>query len=321
MGEEDYIIKTQKKGSHWTTDERKFLDRFWNWPAGKDGRVGIKDTRKLADLFGKCEKTIKRELERGRYTRQNGDLIIREVYGWYPAQKKADAEKANHGPAEKIGRDHALSRAISDKIKKKRWSPYAIIEGFKHEAWPGEARISWRTVYRYINKGLITDCAVKDLFYGGKRRKKREKPKEGIRITPPGHSISDRPAGADDRSEAGHWEQDTVLGRKGGGLERLMTLTERKHRLEIAVKIPDGTKEAIVAAVNGLEKALGGSFTSVVRSFTPDHGSEFADWEGIERSCLNSGTKRLKLYYAHAYRACERGTNENHNGFAVPKGN
>jgi IS30 family transposase len=44
-------------------------------------------------------------------------------------------------------------------------------------------------------------------------------------------------------------------------------------------------------------------------------GSEFADWEGIERSCLNPSAKRLTLYYAHAYRACERGTNENHNGF------
>jgi IS30 family transposase len=42
---------------------------------------------------------------------------------------------------------------------------------------------------------------------------------------------------------------------------------------------------------------------------------EFADREGIERLCLNPSAKRLTLYYAHAYRACERGTNENHHGF------
>jgi hypothetical protein len=41
-----------------------------------------------------------------------------------------------------------------------------------------------------------------------------------------------------------------------------MTLTERRHRLEIAVKIPDGTKESevrlrtFVNAVDGLEKAM-----------------------------------------------------------------
>jgi IS30 family transposase len=323
MGEEHYTIKKQKKGSHWTTDERKFLDMLRNWPAGKDGYVGVRDTGRLAELFGKCEKTIKRELARGWVTLRNSDLTERETYGWYPAQKKADEEKKNHGPAEKIGKDHALARAVAVRIKADRWSPYAAIEGFKHGDWPGEARIGWRTVYRYIYKGIIPGCAAEDLFCGGKRRKKRGKPKEGVRITPPGHSISDRPECANDRSEAGHWEQDTVLGCKGGGASRLMTLTERKHRLEIAVKIPDGTKEAVVKAVDGLEKVLGGQFAAVVKSFTPDHGSEFADWEGIERSLLNSSEKRLNLYYAHAYRACERGTNENHNGILrrfFPKG-
>jgi len=239
MGQEQHTIK---KLCHWTLDERKFLEILWNWPPGKDARVGIRDIGKLADLFGKSQKTIKRELERGWVRLQNSDLTMYETYRYYPAQSKADAEKKNHGPAEAIGKDHKLAEAIADKIKVEHWSPYATIEGFKSgDSWPGTAEISWRTVYRYIDKGMIPDCSAKDLFYGGKRQKKRGKPKEGIKREPPGHSIDDRPKGADDRSEAGHWEQDTVLGCKGGGLERLMTLTDRKHRLEIACKIPKDT--------------------------------------------------------------------------------
>nr|WP_288515943.1 IS30 family transposase [uncultured Treponema sp.] len=41
-------------------------------------------------------------------------------------------------------------------------------------------------------------------------------------------------------------------------------------------------------------------------------GTEFMDIEGIERSCID-GKQRTKLYFAHPYTACERGTNENHN--------
>jgi IS30 family transposase len=324
MGQEYYTTKKRKKGSHWTVDDRKMLSELWNWPAGKDARAGVRDIGKLAVLFEKCQKTIKREIARGWVKLQNSDLTMRETYHWRPAQNKADAEKKNHGPAEAIGKDHELAKAIADKIKIEHWSPYATIEWFKNgQGWPGTAQISYRTVYRYIDKGMIPNCSAKDLYYGGKRQKKRGKPREGIKIEPPGHSITDRPKGADDRSEVGHWEQDTVLGCKGGGLERLMTLTDRKHRLEIACKIPNGTAEAIVTAVDCLETMLGSQFASVVKSFTPDHGSEFADWEGIERSCLNSSEKRLNLFYAHAYRACERGTNENHNGMLrrfFPKG-
>jgi hypothetical protein len=55
-----------------------------------------------------------------------------------------------------------------------------VIEGFKNgKGWPGTARIGWRTVYRYIDSGIIPDCGVRDLFYGGRRRKKRGKPGTG----------------------------------------------------------------------------------------------------------------------------------------------
>ena len=45
-------------------------------------------------------------------------------------------------------------------------------------------------------------------------------------------------------------------------------------------------------------------------------------YKGIEKSCRIKKT-RTKVYYAHPYRSCERGTNENNNRMIrrwIPKG-
>ena len=44
-----------------------------------------------------------------------------------------------------------------------------------------------------------------------------------------------------------------------------------------------------------------------------DNGAEFSDWEGMEKSRRNKKIPRTKIYYCHAYRSCERGSNENQN--------
>jgi IS30 family transposase len=44
------------------------------------------------------------------------------------------------------------------------------------------------------------------------------------------------------------------------------------------------------------------------KTVTLDNGFENTDWQGIEKKT------KLKCFYAHAYRSCERGTNENTNG-------
>jgi IS30 family transposase len=46
----------------------------------------------------------------------------------------------------------------------------------------------------------------------------------------------------------------------------------------------------------------------VFKNITGDNRSEFADLASFE-SCAGS-----KIYFAHPYTSCERGTNERHNG-------
>jgi len=60
----------------------------------------------------------------------------------------------------------------------------------------------------------------------------------------------------------------------------------------------------------------------VFQSITVDNGSEFADCDSMEKSCLNDG-KRTKLFYCHPYSSWERGSNENQNKLIrrwIPKG-
>ena len=55
----------------------------------------------------------------------------------------------------------------------------------------------------------------------------------------------------------------------------------------------------VVAALDRLERKLGALFPVVFRSITVDNGSEFADVEGMERSCLRPGEKEDAVYYCH----------------------
>lgn len=48
-------------------------------------------------------------------------------------------------------------------------------------------------------------------------------------------------------------------------------------------------------------------------TITVDNGTEFSDWKGMEKSRRNKKIPRTKIYYCHAYRSCERGSNENQN--------
>jgi IS30 family transposase len=53
-------------------------------------------------------------------------------------------------------------------------------------------------------------------------------------------------------------------------------------------------------------------FGGCLETITCDNGSEFLDWESLERSCLYA-EKRTDIYFAHPYSSWERGSNENAN--------
>lgn len=72
------------------------------------------------------------------------------------------------------------------------------------------------------------------------------------------------------------------------------------------------TMDEVCKALNRIEKRFGGDFYKVFKSITVDNGSEFKDYERMEKALRRVG-KRTTIYYCHARAPNERGTNENNN--------
>lgn len=137
-----------------------------------------------------------------------------------------------------------------------------------------------------------------------------------------GDSIEKRPEVVNTRETFGHWEMDTVVGLRGKSKKSLLVLTERKTRKEIIMELKRHTAAEVVKSLNKLERKWGKMFYKVFKTITVDNGSEFADFEGMEKAAHRKGS-RVKLYYCHPYSSCERGSNENQNRMIrrhVPKG-
>lgn len=181
--------------------------------------------------------------------------------------------------------------------------------------------MSLRTLYRYIDNGIFLKLTNKDLPIKSKKKKHNKKVQVQKRATA-GESIENRPKEIEKREIFGHWEMDTVKGKRGVTKSCMLVLTERKTRDEIVIKLKDQGAASVVDALDRLERKWGDMFYKVFRSITVDNGVEFSDYEGMERSALKE-EKRTFVFYCHPYSSWERGTNENNNRLIrrhIPKG-
>ena len=157
------------------------------------------------------------------------------------------------------------------------------------------------------------------------RKEYSEKNKEKTHCSkvPAEKSIDFRPEEANERREYGHWEGDLVIGKRERGAV-LFTLTERKKREEIIVKIANKEGKSVAKALDKIEKRYGKEFSKKFKTITFDNGPEFRNWESLEKSYdKRKKGARVKVYYAHPYRSGERGSNENNNRLIrrfIPKG-
>ena len=156
----------------------------------------------------------------------------------------------------------------------------------------------------------------------------------GSRSKPQGHVtadvvISQRPADADDRAVAGHWEGDLII---GIGRSAIGTVVERASRSTLLVHLPrlDGWGETPPVkngpALGGygaiaMNAALTASMTQLPeqlrKTLTWDRGKELS---AHAQFALETGTK---VFFADPHSPWQRPTNENTNGLLrqyFPKG-
>lgn len=311
---EQQKVNTQaRKGKHLNWNERILIEGFLK---SKMKRLWI------AEELGRDRRTIAREIERGMVDHINSDLTVTSVYNADRAQDVHELNATAKGPKVKLKTNSTAVEFIRCYIGIKKWSPEAIAARMKQKGM--EDAVCSKTIYNHIDKGEIPGVSNETLWEKRNRGKKHKSlTRRAKRATPPGRGIDERPAEVEDRSELGAWEIDLVVSGKGKGKAALLTLTERKTRKEIIRKLKDSTQFSVVRAMNGIERQMGQeAFKAVFKSITADNGSEFLDFEALEKSVF-SRAKRTHIYYAHPYSSWERGTNENTNRMIrrfIPKG-
>ena len=251
--------------------------------------------------------TITREYKKGIYKHTNSDLTETEKYSADLAQKNTDYAQTSKGRPLKIGNDIEYAEYLESKIVNDGYSPAAAL-ALAHDLGM-KTHVSVNTLYRYIDHGLFLKLTNK--YLPVKRKSHKHKVRVQKRMSA-GQSIENRSDEVNSRDTFGHWEMDTVKGKKGTTKSCLLVLTERLTRREIIRKIPDQGARSVVAELDKLEHRLGNMFSRLFKTITVDNGVEFSDYENMKRSLLHDGDK-TEIYYCHAYSSYERGSNENAN--------
>ena len=146
-----------------------------------------------------------------------------------------------------------------------------------------------------------------------KRKSRTDKCKQNKRLF--GMSIEEISDEVNNRNVFGHWEIDTIVGKKESS-PVFLALDERLTRKRHIVKIPSRSSDSVRLGLEKIAELYGESFETVFKSVTSDNGSEFVD---LSRYL----PKSTKVYYAHPYSSYERGTNEKQNSLVrrfFPKG-
>lgn len=280
--------------------------------------------REIADILHVHRSTIYNEIKRGQYEHTNSDLTTEMRYSPDIAQKKCEENLRVRGTQLKIGNDLEYAQYLEDKIVNEDYSPSAVLGELKAQGKEGEFKttICTTTLYNYIDKGIFLNLTNKNLPVKKKTKRKYHKVQRQQARANAGTSIEKRPDEIDERQEFGHWEMDSVIGKRGKSKNALIVLSERKTRHEIMFKVKDHSASEVVKRLDLLERKWGALFPQVFKSITVDNGSEFAFCEEMEKSA-DGESKRTSLYYCHPYSSWERGTNENTNKMVrrkVPKG-
>ena len=298
---EGSVNAEKKKYHHITYEDRVQIEGYVTL-----GLVGAE----MAALIGCSERTIKRELA-NRWEEKQSDWTYKSRYTYDYAQMRHEERGAKKGRRGKLKERPALAWFVETKIKQDRYSPEAALMAAQLEGIAVD--VSVKTVYNTIDRGELGQVKRRDLLR--KEGWRREKVKSRKAHHTKGLSIEQRPAGANERSEPGHFEMDLIVG-KQGTKPALLTLADRMARQVFIQKLPNKEQKSVKAALDKLEKQ-----GVKIETLTSDNGSEFLDFQALQTSI--HGGERFKMYYAHPYSSFERGTNENANGIIrrfLPKG-
>jgi IS30 family transposase len=210
--------------------------------------------------------------------------------------------------ASRLANDHTLRALVQEKLELE-WRPEQI-SAWLRVAHPGQPawHLCHETIYQALyhgGRGGLSRQFTKQLRTGRPLRKRRRRPNQrAVRFTAPSALIDQRPRVVEARIRVGDWEGDLITGRENRSA--IGTLVERHSRYVKLVHLPRGHNSEEMR--DALLESLATIPVRGRRTLTWDRGSEMARHDEIAH-LLSDG-----VFFAHAGRPWQRGTNENTNG-------
>lgn len=269
--------------------------------------------RKIAAIINCSASTVMYELKRGTGERK-GSCGRNPEYSARRGQQIYEANRSNCHKHSKVSAENPFVVWVTNCIRTKHWSIDACVGYAKKQAlFADKDMVCTKTLYNAVWNGII--LSPFDLPEALRRSTRKHIHRKNKRVY--GTSIDERPKEYASRKEFGHWEIDTVVGRRAGKESVVLTLVEKVSDFYIAIKIPGKNSEAVMTAMEVLREEYGEAyFSSVFKSITADNGSEFEGLSQLEKY-------GVKVYFAHPYSSWERPQNERHNRIFrryIPKG-
>lgn len=265
-------------------------------------RAGV-SIRAIAAQLGRAPSTISRELRRN--TGPDGD------YSPFEAHRRAVARRARRH--RRRVETNAELRGLVGELLGQRWSPAQIARHLRAR-FPDQPgmRLCHESIYQalyqpgfvLVRPATVPSVQRSPLRTGRDHRRAQQRiDRRRPRFAQPMLSIHQRPFQPEDRSEAGHWEGDLIVGRDHASA--IGTLVERTTRTIRLLHLPRHDARtlhhALAARMNDLPPSL-------LRSITWDQGTEMARHTDI------TAELGIPIYFCDAHAPWQRGTNENSNG-------
>lgn len=254
----------------------------------------------IADALGCSQPSISREIKRNS---------VCGVYDPRKAKVKAHVRRTHSKYQGMKVREHPALQTFIISMMKAGWTPEEIagrLKTYRRDL----PYISAKGIYKWLYS--VHGQRYCPLLCSQQVKPKKRRPKTERSMIPNRVGIEKRPEEANDRSEYGHGETDTMVsGKRHNSKEALAVLHERKARYTHLRKIPDMRPKSMTRAIKKMGKDL------TLRTLTYDNGIENRDHERVAKA-LN-----LHTYFCNPYHSWEKGGVENTIGRIrryIPKG-
>ena len=266
---------------------------------------GVK-VREIARRLGRSPSTVSEEIGRNSFV-QEGKSYYVAIKAQSESDKRKNLSRKRHPLKNSLTYAYVLGKL------EEGWSPEQIAGRLKRDNGR-KTVICHETIYSFIYAKENQELRLFEYLPWKRARRRRKfgrnchRERIAQRV-----SIHERPEEINQRVEFGHWEGDSIIGRRlSGGAIR--TEVERVSRNTAGILLSSATAQETVAAQ---EKIFGSLPLVARRSTTVDNGSEHTLHKKLEESL------GIRTYFADPYSAWQRGTNEHHNGLIrryLPKG-